>query len=415
MSTRHRAALLAAAATLLVAACNSPYRQPATNSISDLTFETRDAQGRLLKHEEVTAIAGLMPIPDVGAVIHYSVHNDPTTAIGVSRDHSFKLVGESACTATANDIAELREALVTASTAAESAALAMIAVMALRAEIARLDVPATLTDVAAQMKQQRLSILRQELASAAALHQEADDALANAEAEVRKKSSRPGVIVARWTAATEDNAGIKAGRFVEAGGSSSTKLGGFVILGCVRVQMLYFGDDFFALMKYIAEKKQSSSFVIEADMLGFASFSTYQLQARHVSYAAVQTLSESFRLRAAFKIRDLYGLSLDDLLDEEIALAYYAERVASLANSGVISEMNWSKMPYCFLSGTDLPDLDSHSDGWSTVVVQNVSPSFWSGALLKSLRDWQPVDPAESGREPCTTGTCGAYPEVFRR
>ena len=93
--------LLALACALTVVGCRGPAGSPISSSLTDLTFETRTHQGKVLSHSEILNVAGLSHVPDVGLLYHYtpkgrwpwSKEVPPNTALGISRDHSFRLVG----------------------------------------------------------------------------------------------------------------------------------------------------------------------------------------------------------------------------------------------------------------------------------------------------------------------------------
>lgn len=465
-SYRHASALACAAMSL--AGCQSVFRAPASASLSELTFETKSQSGVLFQHNQVTSITGLFPVPDVGLFIHYSNPRDPTTAIGISKNHSFKLVGTvggegDAPKAGFSDVVEAREQIAKA----QAAAGALVANRSLqttaRAKTKKLN--ASKTDTAgldntikdiksrtlddagkkalaelqmkfdAQTKSNAeadtvIATLNTEISKLVKDEEQLNADLKSAETELATRTKKNGLIITRWETNVSNQTGVKALRFADIGTASSNALSGYIILAEPRVQMLFIGDDFLQFMTFLSHpeefhhpgffkvRERPGLTASETSFMAVESFPTYQLQAKHVAYTADRVFTDSFNASVHFALQDVVGVGIEDFLLDQITLDLVSKRLASLGNTGTISGVKWERQPYCFLAGDDflVQQKDSNPrvlvNGWATILTQNVSMANLAADFLKFTSDAR--FPKKPGRMPCSPTRCAAHPEEIK-
>lgn len=413
---------------------------PISTSLTDLSFEARSFDGPLLSHTEIVSLAAQLPMPEVGMIYHYQPRPTlwskivrfcitlrwpdpklpPSTIALISRDHSFELVGESVAAAREDD-QELQDRVI-------AIRRSLLELRDLSAELTRLATQVAILE--RTLEQPDDAVVRSAMAESSrqlarlvdrknGLEQEAR----SARDELEQHLDRPGIVIARWSRKSS------SGGSARIGGSSSQLLDlamarddgdhGLAVLGGLRVRALAIGDDFKQMVARLADSDRSA--------MHLAAINTYSLQARCISYISDGVIRDELALSAELS-RDL--LDSEKPLDavESLSITAYARSFSDLGNRGDLGPMTWTKRPYCFVGGVDLPDIEpdypsraearvSTADGWLTVVSQMTHPALFLDAFDGYSGELQmgdlPPHQADSHRRPCSPGRCFRYPQLL--
>jgi hypothetical protein len=192
------------------------------------------------------------------------------------------------------------------------------------------------------------------LANTAPASSQAD---ANAEmAKTQKILSKSGIIVTNWERDVAASGSVQVADAVSAGGASTKKVGGFLILGDPRITSLYFGDDLVGRNREpetTASGQAASLFKTHRNYITY-----YQLRAKYVVFAETYHSSLRATLTADIsaitqKLSPLLGgrLSTQNLaaITAKVDALYAA--VSAAAGSGVLdaSRGEVQEYPFSFL------------------------------------------------------------------
>lgn len=414
--------------------CSSPTRGSLSTSLTNLSFEARHFDGAVLAHTEVVSIGGQLAMPDVGMIYHYVPHPalgwkltrflvsgkwpdkdlPPSAIMLISRDHSFRLVGESRPAEEESPldlqtrVIAVRDALIALRDASAEGTRVSSRAALLKTELKELRQKEKQSEEADEQ-------VEEELESAIARLQERTDDIDKQVKEVQtaltRHLSKPGILIARWHRKGEQRTSLTLEPVGHARSSSEREDSGLAILGGLRVSALAIGDDFKQMVAQL-DKSDSKAF-------SFGAINTYALQARFVSFVSDRVLTEEYDLGLRIT-RDL--IESKDPLDmlQALEIASYSKTFQDLGNRGDIGPMHWTKKPYCFVAGTDLNQLEpidsKQPDNWITVVAQLTHPALLKHARSDYVdqheRKALPPHQCQSKRAPCSFGRCDRYPEL---
>ena len=475
----------ALSAAMCFVGCESSSSSKAA-SIADMTLETRTHRGLILKHSEILSINGLIPIPDVGLVYHHALGKNPMTTLAISRDHSYRLVGYTSDSPTWEDVIGVRDRIDRIQQLTARAVAVTTAISTVRAQAAAKDEKESERDK--ESEERVAGLVEEMIASSGDLsdlemlsevvrpgenqnestqHDEARSGshadqgatrtapnsaqlIAKLEAEREQlqrdiddarrelaefSSNHPGIVIARWSLDREGRVGGGVGDVANGSYNYMDAESGFVVFGGLRVTLLVVGDDFRQMIARLPRE--------DAAALRYAGFTSYVLQTRHLAYTTDLTSLREFQIAAQLSAEALANPTLAAFKIDEVRIEAYMKSLSQLANSGAISGFEWERRPYCFIAGTDLPDLIDEQDGldelkgWTTVISQIATPpSHWdvfrslawermvrqarktyhAGEIPPQKGNWVPEqwgmeDPGPS-RKPCTDSRCDSFPEI---
>lgn len=251
----------------LAQGCRTATR-PISTSIEDLISESKPVAGPALEHHEVFSIGGVLPIPDVGLFYHYPSHQrfphqlrtlPPGTAVGISRNQSYRIETVMGANLATKEVDEVVEAIEGVNQVVREA----IALMLLKAQL------------------QNTSGTTNHRAEVEALEKQIQliDANVTVKLEIaRKAANRPGIIVANWLVGHSKGSSLTAGNIAGLAASKNSRRTGFVVLGGIRVSHLFLGDDLKRLVLNLQPEDRA--------VMSQVGVATYILQARHVRYVA---------------------------------------------------------------------------------------------------------------------------------
>lgn len=421
------AMLLIGAAT--AAGCETEVRRPIATSLQNLQLDVAPIKGPVFRHNEVFSIAGLIPTPDVGYVMHYPAEDrswfnkqtmPPSTAIGISDHRSHKLVGTVGANVSDTQVNNVLKLALKV----RKAAAALIAADVKRASSAALlskenqaldlnrktleelqskhknllssqNSSASSEKVSAAQKElteARNAINESEIKVASTRSQLMSDeqkkvglraALDTAITELHESATTPGIIIANWAVEESSEFEVKAEEVAGARFENEKIRDGLVILGGLRVSHLYIGDDFKDL--YLNLQRE--------DRLAFqhAGLVTYTLQAKHVRYLSTLDLTQLVRAQAEIRKSDLVAPEAILARIDSVSISAAYEAAAALSSVGSASGMAWRSE--AIELGTDpshAADGDSidafvNENEWSTVQTVVTTPDrlarLWKGTL----------------------------------
>jgi hypothetical protein len=369
--------VLALAALMVAPGCLSSADRanpPLRLSREDLVTEQSLTHGELLKQIRITSIAGSNQFAVPGALYHYpvvpsfsfpgqsSTPRSPAQAIGLARDKSFVLIGESqlnhgvfvnACDlftdvrAAAEDMAALGELI------ARSA-------LSSRDRVGS-DLPSSLLD--------RVGPTRAALQAA------------------RKKletflDQHPGILILNWSADDSRSARLSAAPLGRIAQSDRRRREGFAVLGGVRLQATHVGQD---LKQWLLERS-----ILERGNVEHLGITTMILQSRWIRY---DSSTDRARLLAVTAELDRVA-DTPALADLRLSLRFAASTLESIGNCGSVGPMHWTSAeldmydPPAELgwvkASVELRSAAEASDGWITVdaIITRLSDldRIWTGS-----------------------------------
>jgi hypothetical protein len=314
-----------------LAGCFAPEtNRPISTSLEDLLAEGRHLKGPVLEHHEVFSIAGLLPVPNVGAFYHYPPHQrfpywgrpiPPGALIGLSRHTTFRIVGETANVPTADQVKAAADSLNTLREEVRQAISLEVQAAVARAQFARHQDPS-----------QRMR-LRERISTLEAESREQSQAVASARRAADSAVSAEGLLIADWATERRSRTSVKAGPLGELSRKGERTHSGFIVLGGLRVSLLHIGDDvkdiFFQL-----QREERLAF-------RFAGFTTYLLQAKHVRYSTALDIEAEVEAYLQFRPE---GLGIDDVIREidKIKLRGFFATAGAFSNRGSIGDLTWT-------------------------------------------------------------------------
>lgn len=380
------------AVMVLIAAtgCQPVASRPISTSLQDLLVESTPIKGPILEHHEVFSIAGLLPMPDVGVFYHYPVHQrfpfwgrtiPPSAAIGINRSKSCRLTGTIGETVSCSDVDAIVDKIVDVQTKARVAAQLIVKKAVIEASLAKIDrrLEAKPEDAALRTRKSTIesqaSDMQTKINDAEAAVDRATDALRTV------LTSKTGVVVAEWTVKRQKQGNVQAGGLATLSGSRDEERSGFVVLGGVRIQHLYLGDDIKDLFLNLQEEDRRA--------VTAAGLTTYLLQAKCLRYVNDFDLQSIIRAEFEFSREELGAI--DDLLEklDKIRIAALVAAVSQLHNQGSLGGMKWACDEVKL--GRDLHDRFAGDaggvDGWMTVQAMVTSGDRlfknWQSSLAK--------------------------------
>lgn len=167
-----------------------------------------------------------------------------------------------------------------------------------------------------------------------------------------------GIVIARWKTKSDSDNSLTAGDLVQASGKTSKTVDGFVVMAGIRVSMLAIGDDFQQLCATMSENSK--------EMFKMSAITTYVLQAESVAYVTAQDMSAQFQLAAKISKDALENPTATTLGLQSIKIQMAIDKWSSLGNSATIGPLTWRKLPFCFVAGHDMVDLDKYESDYPT-------------------------------------------------
>lgn len=437
-TNRSVTALFAVAGVMLLSACS--FDRPISRALTDMSFEARRQHGALFTHTEIVSLNGLMPMPEAGLIYHYTNKRfllppfegtttlPPSTAIGISRDHSFLLIGETPQTANENaetqeeekynQVFEIRDALLDIQQLTAKSIALKFSLQTVQREQKKAAALAKKKPKPDDKKVEQLSELATKLADQLAgtvtgLHE--------AQKTLRTATRSDGLLIARWKADATTSGKVKTGAFASGSASRQQQQEGFVILLGLRVSMLFFGDDF----KQMVARLQDS----DRGAFKFAALSTYQLATKQRVFVSDRSLIDQVRLQLEVSAAALGSPSLATLSIDKIEASAFYQNYVNLTNTGNTLSVKWEKAPYCFVAGSDLPMASpfgrsrrvnpdrSEFDNWIPVVehlvhVKGLNKQFVK--LYKRELDSCMLPPNPDYRQPCEAHRCDEFEDLRR-
>lgn len=393
--------------------CSSNRAGPMRTSLTQLTSESRTFSGLALRQTEFVSLAGLIGVPAPGLIYHLSDESEQSSLFGVSYDtKSFLLIGESA--PSTEDYVDLVNKLKREIESYE----------ALRVEFARdansyLASQAVLLKASEQEKPQKGGVdaaptnLAELRAHSDQLRKELDGYAADlrmAAAKISELSSRPGVIIAKWTRDDKGAARVEALPFVTANAGRSDSIDGYVVLGGVRVVVPFFSMDAVTMFLDIEEASPGS---LQSVGQGLGATSTYLLQAKEIAYTSSSSSSNLLSVDVSVSRRSLSRAAQALLELEKIRVQGLWESSRFNLSSGRIGQFEWRTVPLNFSERWTVPPgrsdyahdmqrlretaqrdlIESARSGprapgeaksdWITVVAQITTASTWAKYFVK--------------------------------
>jgi hypothetical protein len=227
---------------------------------------------------------------------------------------------------TADDVLAVKDALETAKSAADVASLAQLDLTQLR-----------IRQTEAQLKLPDDEFATQ-VAAASARVQEAEAELATKVDAVRAMlKDKPGIVIARWTAARSHGGGATLGSMFSANQQRSQVTSGFVVLANIRASMLVFGEDFRTFVTAMTD----------ADLRAFnlMGLSSYVMSAEHSAFTSSFNLSEALAYGIDVKLSDLGSAAKVIASLDRLKIAGHFASVAALESTGMIGPVEWKIEP----------------------------------------------------------------------
>jgi len=412
--------------TAALPACGGKDLGPAS-SLSDLVFQTRTHDGVIFSHSEIVSIGGWMPFAEVGQIFHYSKGSPPPTALAISRDHSFRLTGETVNPPTYEQVMDARDALErvreliaeAVELSAQITVLSKEGVSARKADSARaaqretapsgeagVSPTETDSDPTQEPTGPQIGDIASQLAALRQRRMEVDEALVEARASLRCATRVPGLIVAQWKNDREGSVGVQAGEDRRARVDGRRTVSGYVVLGGLRASCLAIGDDFKQMVRLLAPSDRAA--------FRYGGIVTFVLQAQRHAYVSGLEISRSAEL---FLALDPTALNAQDLL-EQARIEAYLKSYQAMSNTGSFDGWAWEKSPFCFVSSVDLFDLErpgASVQGWRTILTQIIHPDTLPPSLVRRWQTGEQIPPPHSGRPACTFDRCGVYGRRLNR
>lgn len=367
--------------------CNSPSKRPMTTSLSDMQFEGRFTNGKYLDEQEILSIAGDFPIAEAGALYIYDKRalawynpldwfktdksKPPVTVVGLSTARSYRLVGTSDAIPTHSQLVAVRNALI----ATQQDIVAYVSNASSRILIEqKLKRTTDETDQAS---------LRQAQAAMEPAYKEALGKAKNSLDAFRASVKQPGIVVANWTQEKNTSGWVGLGKILSLDFSKEDRKSGLVILGGLRVSMLFVGSNFKDFYMNLGPGEQQLF-----DKVGIV---TYLLQANDV--LAVNALDVKEQIAGALKLKKEYFTNYASILADldEINLRYQSSFVQNLNNVSATGTMNWKKEAVTFDGGKAEDDYlkaePESSYQWRTLHSVMTMASRVYGAWAETLED----------------------------
>jgi hypothetical protein len=370
-----------------------------TSSVTELTAESRKRSTPAVDYRELLSVAGTLPVIEPGAFYHYPDTNfflrllgkqdarSPSYAIGLTADmeqDTFYLVGSTGEQIQVDAVQEVKGHLEKVERAAAKAIRLTLEVAAQRTrDDTQEEGPAAaiphneeLTDVSDAIAAVANDGEAQDaegpketapsgsdgdkdpptqpmtrVAQLQARLDAAETALETAEADYFDAlNQHPGIVVARWSESAASGANARAGGIFRGATSKQQTHSGFVVMGGLRMSMLYFGSDFQMFVRALDDED-----VPYFKRLGIT---TFILQTRHAAYTSNQDLEELHSI--VFEASPNQLRSTTQFLNsiDKIRIASYFARVSSLQNSATLSGMNWKTVDRPMVDIVALEDAD---------------------------------------------------------
>ncbi len=327
--------------------CSSNRAGPLQTSLTQLTSESRTFSGLALRQTEFVSLAGLIGVPAPGLIYHLSDESEQSSLFGVSYDtKSFLLIGESAPSTedysrTVNDLKREIESYdaMRADFSRDAGEYLASQIVLLQTGIDTM--PKNMAKLQARSDELRIKL---------ELHKEA---LRKAAVEISRLSSRPGIIVARWTRDSTGAARVEAIPFVAANAGQTDIIDGYVVLGGVRVVVPFFSMDAVSMFLDIEEASPGS---LQSVGQGLGATSTYLLQAKEIAYTSSSSSSNFLSMDLSVSRRSMSGAAKALFELEKIRVQGLWESTRFNLSSGRIGQFEWKTVDLNFSNRWSVPE-----------------------------------------------------------
>lgn len=334
-------------AVALLTGCTTPKNRAIIGSFEDIT-SSRHTEDGLFAQIHAASVNGLLPFDAVGETYFYDDKRGVLSAVGLSSvntngisaprsSFSYKVIREYPTDATLEDLKAVRDGI--SSSAAWS-------IRALRAEIAYRQAA---TNGSALVSQ---------------LHADWTNAAANAEAAfnaLSRATSKRNLILFRWNTQGERSASAKAGSFFGGKASRGSSQTGYGLVAGFRTSTLFVGADIIMQLSHDVSAVRNT---VKKGMV----VPTFSIAASNLLYFAQSDLASEIqaKLQGSYSQFSNLGATLKGL--DEIELAYVAQRLESLSNTGVVqgpSQITATRFS-TYRTLEKLVDEVKASEGWTT-------------------------------------------------
>src|SRR5678816_851375 len=321
-----RTVLLAIAALGLInEGWTSPSRKPIGTSMADLAGESRTLSSKAVDYTELFAVNGAIMMPGTRMLTYYPRNGrTPAYMIGLTGTLSqatSRLTMRSTADVSELDVLAVKKALEDAQDASTDATQAQLELAIINA---RQGDPAQKLDDAEFTKR---------IEAASQRTKTAEEHLRSAVAEVRRLGSKPGIVIARWSAAREQSGTLRAGSMFSASGSKKSLSSGFVVMGKIEASMLIFGDDMRSYVKALDGDEKT--------MFRLLGISSYVLRAKYVAYTSSLDLETAFAASLDLDVKELSSAANFARALDRVKISGYFASVTALENSGMVGPVEW--------------------------------------------------------------------------
>ena len=400
--------------SILLVGCASIDGKPLSTSVTALTSESSTKKTKILNYSELLSVAGLLPIPDVGALYHQPTgggyfNNEelgPFYSIGIVRNagednkKSFRLIGEFVESPNVQEVIAASRSIDDLHEASIRGIGLLIEQSAIGYEIDKLKE----NKISNKLDEVEVKLLENKLSGLQAKKTKVDERVALVEEKIKKMrriaqdaTSKEGLIVAQWTTNSSGKAGVGVGddlNDVDSTGQSNglganvaatSGKSGLAVLGGLKVSMLFFAEDY---MKMLATTKSP----IYKGLLKHVGVTTSLMQTKYISYSSNISIEKSIDIQAKAQISKFSGLTSKKILQgiDQAKLTAYLSSSSNLSNKGVLGKIRWYKDDVDFsVNGKEFASMPSYSkskidkaseyDNWIT--LQSVQAQLNSNIL----------------------------------